>query len=78
MRGDLLNRTISLSLPAIESSSRRTEQELWRAFDDAQPRILGALYDAVSSAIRTLPDIHFEDLPRMADALVWVTAAERR
>ena len=37
---------------------------------------MGALYDAVSVALRRLHKIRFDDLPRMADAVVWVTAAE--
>ncbi len=39
----------------------------WRAFHEAQPRILGGLLDAVAAGLRTLPTVHVAALPRMAD-----------
>jgi hypothetical protein len=75
-RSDLLDRTIILQLPRIPDSKRRTEAEHWKAFDDAHGRILGAILNAVCKAIRNLPTIELEQLPRMADFALWAVAAE--
>ena len=75
-REDLLDRTISLTLPVIPEERRRPESDLTRDFERAHPRILGALLDAVSSALTREGDIERAHLPRMADFAIWVTAAE--
>ena len=41
-----------------------------------RPAILGALFDAVSAALRNLPKTKLDTLPRMADFAMWVSAAE--
>jgi hypothetical protein len=74
-RGDLLDRAILLTLPAITGTARRAEREFWEAFGLAQPRILGGLFDAVSIALRRMPTVTLPRLPRMADFALWVTAA---
>jgi hypothetical protein len=76
-RGDLLDRTIILSLPRIEKKKRRKEKEFWAKFEEAKPRILGALYDAVSGVLRELPSTVVEEPPRMADYAYIGTAAEK-
>ncbi|MFQ5803608.1 MAG: bifunctional DNA primase/polymerase [Candidatus Methylomirabilales bacterium] len=75
-RGDLLDRALILYLPQIPNEARRREAEFWRDFDAVRPRILGALLDAVSTALAKLPTVRFPALPRMADFASWVTAAE--
>jgi hypothetical protein len=60
----------------IADAERRTEDEFWKSFDDAAPRILGALLDAVVGALRNLNNVKLDALPRMADFASWVTAAE--
>lgn len=75
-RSDLIDRTLILSLPTLEEEQRRTEEEVWADFDEAHPRILGAVLDAVSSAIAKLPSIPKRNLPRMADFARWAMAAE--
>ena len=75
-RSDLLDRTISLTLPAIPDDRRRTEADLWREFEEARPRILGALLDAVSTALRRVDEVKLVRPPRMADFAQWVVAAE--
>src|SRR5262249_25756419 len=52
-----------------------TEAQFWSAFDELQPRILGALLDAVSAALENLSSVK-GSLPRMADAAAWAIAAE--
>ena len=48
----------------------------WSEFDAAQPRILGAILDAVSISIARESTISMTTWPRMADFARWVTAAE--
>ncbi len=75
-RAYLLDRSVSLNLPIISETNRRTESDLWAGFNEAQPRILGALLDAVSAAMRNLPAVKLASLPRMADFGCWGVVAE--
>jgi hypothetical protein len=75
-RSDLLDRSLILQLPRIPDAKRRTEAEHGREFQQAHGRILGAVLEAVSAAVRSLPTTHIERLPRMADFAKWATAAE--
>lgn len=75
-RADLLDRSIVLSLPRITTESRLTERELFEAYNDARPRILGALLTAVSGALARLPHTKIDGKPRMADFATWATAGE--
>ena len=76
-RPDLADRAIFLSLPHLQEERRRAEKEIWRDFETAQPRILGALLDAASQGLHALPEVRLEQLPRMADFALWATACER-
>jgi hypothetical protein len=75
-RGDLLDRSVILYLPRVPDENRRDESEFWKTFRAAQSRLLGALLDAVSVALRNLGSVKLCRLPRMADFAVWVAAAE--
>lgn len=75
-RSDLLDRCLVVWLPAIPEDRRRPEAELFATFEKARPLILGALLDAVVTALRHLPTIKLSSLPRMADFALWATAAE--
>jgi hypothetical protein len=73
-RSDLLDRSIIIHLPKIES--RKPQSDFWNEFTVAQPRIFGALLDAVSEGLRNLDGVKLEDYPRMADFTKFATAAE--
>jgi hypothetical protein len=75
-RPDLGDRAIFLTLAPIGEAQRRPENELWREFEIARPRILGALLDAVVHGLRAMSRVHLDRLPRMADFAVWATACE--
>ena len=75
-RPDLLDRAISLVLPTIPDDHRRTESKLWSEFQEARPRILGAILESVSTAIRHVDSVIIDQKPRMADFAVWAVAAE--
>lgn len=75
-RSDLLDRALILNLEAIPPRARRSEAALWAAFNEASPRILAGLLDAVATAMRRQPAINLPSLPRMADFAITATAAE--
>ncbi|MGW2110705.1 ATP-binding protein [Streptomyces sp. NPDC001948] len=71
LRGDLADRMIPVHLHRI--TQRRTETALWEAYDEAQPRIVGALLDLLVRTLQELPAVREKadkgeiPLPRMAD-----------
>lgn len=75
-RPDLAERTVFLLLDEISEDRRQEERELWKAFEDERPYILGALLDAVAHGMKMLPKTELARLPRMADFARWVTACE--
>jgi hypothetical protein len=77
-RPDLADRAIFLTLPPIAERQRRSEAGLWREFEMARPRILGALLDAAVQGLRALSGLGhpLKQLPRMADFTLWATACE--
>jgi hypothetical protein len=74
-RGDLIDRMVSVTLAPIPPEKRKSEADIDHLFKAAHPRILGALLDAVSEALRRLADVKLNRLPRMADFVRWVEAA---
>ena len=76
-RGDLSDRCVFLHLPTIAPERRRREVELWDAFQQDQPRILGGLLDAVVGGLRELPSVTLAELPRMADFAAFAEAVGR-
>ena len=75
-RPDLADRAVFLTLEPIPEDRRRPERELWAAFEDERPRILGVLLDAVATGLAELPRTKLDKLPRMADFALWATACE--
>lgn len=75
-RSDLADRSLLVTLEPIAAGARRDEETFWREFEEATPRILGALLDGVSSALARLPSTTLAHTPRMADYAKWATAAE--
>ena len=73
---DLNDRRIVVSLPRIEETGRKTEASIWAQFEEARPRILGALLDAVAVGLKNIDSVKLDRLPRMADFALWVTACE--
>ena len=77
-RHDLADRSIILTLSPIQDKQRKREDKLWSSFEKARPMLLGAILDAISSALLNLAKTELESLPRMADFATWVTAAEAK
>jgi hypothetical protein len=76
MKADLLDRATPVRLRSIPPADRQTEKDILAVYEDARPRILGALLSAASYAQRHACDVLVEQLPRMADFARWVVAAE--
>ncbi len=77
-RPDLADRALRVALPTIPDERRRPMATVLAEYEAARPRILGALCDAVSGALRGLPAAvaRLTSLPRMADFAQWASAAE--
>ena len=75
-QNDFLDRSIWVDLPSVPAERRRPENQIWGEFEAVKPRILGALYDAISAALRNLDSVKLESPPRMADFAHWIAAAE--
>ena len=75
-RPDLGDRAIFLTFAPIAEMERRPEADLWREFETARPRILGACWTHWCMAFGRSINVHLERLPRMADFSLWAAACE--
>ncbi len=66
-RSDLADRSIALTLPVIPEDKRRDEAAVWGDYDAAAPGIFALLLDGLAMALKHLPSVKLERLPRMAD-----------
>jgi Domain of unknown function (DUF3854) len=76
-RGDLLDRSIVISLPTMDAEKRRDEAEFQSEFESAKPNLFGALLDALVAALAQLPYVKLARKPRMADFALFGVAVER-
>jgi hypothetical protein len=76
VRGDLISRTVALTLCPIPDEKRMDPDDLKAAFDKARPRILGALFSGLAQAVREKPNVTLLQKPRMAGFARLVVAAE--
>ena len=76
-RGDLIDRSVILHLLPVQPSDRRTERELWSSFQFDYSKILGSVLDTVAAAMRILPSVELDEVPRMADFAYWGEAVGR-
>jgi hypothetical protein len=76
-RADFADRAIVLVLDPISKECRRGEEELWAAFEENAPVILGSLLDGASRALRDhrRQAAKMKEKPRMADFAAWAAAA---
>ncbi len=68
---DLLDRTVLLHMTRIPPDKRMTDADLWRAFNQAKPEILGGMFDVLSKAKLYYKSVKLSELPRMADFAKW-------
>src|SRR5207253_633552 len=67
----------TVTLSAISPDKRRMEAEFWSTFEAACPRLLGALCDAASVALRCKHEVCLSNLARIGEVAIWVTAASK-
>jgi hypothetical protein len=75
-RNDLLDRSAIVSLPSIPRERRQPEKRFWADFDRERPQLLGAVLDALSTALSNEAAVVLDGHPRMADFAEWIVAAE--
>ena len=75
-RGDLLSRSLLISLPQLKHIS--TEAALWQGLEAARPSILGAIFTAMSIGLKEqLAGSSHEPETRLADFELWAVACEK-
>ena len=72
---DLLDRSIRLTCPSIPDDERQLERRILASFQEAHPRILGALLDGVVAALKNIGTFELPVVSRMADPAEWFCAA---
>lgn len=79
LRNDLAERMLPLELRPIPRDKRRTASALWAAYEQAHPRILGALLDLAAAVWADLPHAAAEltERPRLADFAELLHALDR-
>jgi Bifunctional DNA primase/polymerase, N-terminal len=76
-RDDLIDRTLTVTLPYLPRTARKTEKTFWEAFAADHAGILAALLDLLSATLAQMPGVSAADLPRMADFAQVSRAIER-
>src|SRR5215218_7690980 len=66
-RGDAQDRTLPVELERIPDNKRRSEEELWQAFDRVHGRLLGAVFDTLAKTLRAKETLRLHRRPRLAD-----------
>ncbi|MEN6373682.1 MAG: hypothetical protein ABFD75_02735 [Smithella sp.] len=70
-KSDLFDRAILIRFDSIHPYQRKEDAELNRQFENEKPRLLGAIFDTLSKAMKIYPEIKIKYLPRMADFCRW-------
>ncbi|MGO9079904.1 MAG: hypothetical protein ACLQDY_12800 [Streptosporangiaceae bacterium] len=76
MQADLADRMLPVDLDVITEQTRLTEEDLWPAWRDAHPAILGALLTLAAAVMDRLPSVQLPSKPRMADFARIVAAVD--
>ncbi len=66
-RGDVQDRTLPIELERIDRRERVAEDDFWLRFDLKRPELLGAVFDALSGALRERHRVELRERPRLAD-----------
>ncbi len=73
---DLIDRMLNIHLPPINDTQRIEETVFWEKFNRESPLILGAIFDALSVALKNINKVQLPRKPRMVDFACLATAAE--
>ena len=66
-RGDVKDRTLPIELERIDKRERLPEDDFWLQFSFEHPELLGAVFTALSGALRKRHTVELEERPRLAD-----------
>ena len=77
VRGDLGERMLPIGLDIIPDTERMLESDIWPAWEQAHPRILGAVLDLCAGVMAALPFVELRSKPRMADFARIVAAVDK-
>ena len=64
-RGDFMDRALPFELERIPKLERIAERRLWKEFEEAKPRLLGAVFDALTGGLAEYGPL--QNPPRLAD-----------
>lgn len=67
LAGDFAERCVWADLCVIPKTARRSERELNAMWDEANPSMVGGLFDLVAMTLEKLPEVDLDEKPRMAD-----------
>lgn len=73
-REDLAERMLILKLKKLQKDQIKQEAEIWSAFREKLPEILGSIFNTLSAAMSVVGTIDTKNLPRMADSYVEMAA----
>ena len=65
--GDALQRSLIITPPLFRPQDRRTEDAIWKDFDQVAPGIFADLLDLLANVLRLLPTVEMDQPLRMAD-----------
>jgi hypothetical protein len=77
IRGDLAERLLHIKLKTIPDEKRHTEAEMCARWEQAHPKILGAVLAAIAEVKLRLPSVELEKKPRMADFALLLACVDR-
>src|SRR5215212_4544700 len=66
-RSDVQDRTLPIELDRLPKEGRLPEDDFWMQFYLKQPELLGAIFTALSGALRERHNISLDEKPRLAD-----------
>lgn len=67
VRDDLADRLVTVNLHRIPDRSRRFDADVTSQWQEAHPRVLGAVLDLAARVLAVIDDVDLPSLPRMAD-----------
>jgi energy-coupling factor transporter ATP-binding protein EcfA2 len=66
-RGDVQDRALPIELERLDKHKRLPEDDFWLQFSLKHPQLLGAVFDALSGALRERHTVQLAERPRLAD-----------
>lgn len=71
-KADLLDRALLIGdLERIPTNARMEDAVFWRTLEAMKPQVLGAMFEALSGAMRIFHTVKLEHMPQMADFTRW-------